>query len=101
MQIQPSLFPSPVTNLYPSLKTGTAIDLDTTLTSGDKAMLSAVYGSNWQTQAGPNGNIKTNPLADAIAISRAMGTLKGPVTAQFLRSMPAAQPWERALSRRR
>ena len=84
MLIQPSSFQGSVVSPNPNVKVGTVIDLDTTLTAGDKSIVAAAYGNDWQTKKGATGNLQTNPLADAIAISRAMGTLVGPVTAKFL-----------------
>ncbi len=63
---------SPDTNNYK------VINLDTTLTADDKRIVKAATGSDI-------GQGKQVPaLADAIAISRSLGTLKGPVTASFL-----------------
>lgn len=83
MQIQSNL-PVNVSVTTSSSKTNEKTSLNDILTKEDKALVSEVYGNNWQQKTGVNGNLETNYLADIIAISRSLGTLKGPVTINFL-----------------
>ncbi len=64
---------------------GDIVDISDTLTSADKALVTAATGGLSVT--GPNGVHQVNQLAVAIALDRSMGNLTGPVTAAYLEGL--------------
>lgn len=83
MQIGASSLPYAPSNAYAGPKVGTVLSFDTALTGDDKAIVKAATGYDADNPA-KSGTSHVPQLAATIAISRAQGILKGPVTESFL-----------------
>jgi hypothetical protein len=76
---------------------GNTVDISDTLTSADKALVTAATGG--LSVIGPSGVRQVNQLAVTIALDRSMGNLKGPVTASYLEGLRNDEQQTLALNR--
>lgn len=72
------------------------VNIDATLTAGDKALVTAATGG--LDPIGPNGVHEVNQFAVTIALDRAMGNLTGPITASYLNNLKTSEETAQALN---